>query len=421
MTAVFARARLDAGLIAGLLAFAGLPLYVHLPQYATRDLGLSLSMVGVILLAVRIVDFAQDATFGWAIDKYKGHRTLFGVGASLALAMSFLAVFSLPFPTFKAVWLSVWLILLFSAFSLLNIAFYAQGVAWGAREGTQGHYRLAGTREAGTLIGIVIAAAAPGLLQLANVSDTYRAFGWLVAVTGATVGVVTIRFWSAAPQPTSVGSWQGVFRRETILLLALAMINTLPVALTSTLFLFFVEQRLGRPELAGPFLALFFLAAGTSAPVWSRLTAGYSLRSVLLAGMLLSIAAFGWAFRLGTGDTLAFALICVVSGIGLGADLVLLPALFSSTLSALRLPTGFGFGLWSLVNKLALALAASAALPALELAGFEPQGPNDPLGLNTLAFFYAALPCLLKLIAVAFVLINPSSILPTRKPSPTPA
>ena len=49
-------------------------------------------------------------------------------------------------------------------------------------------------------------------------------------------------------------------------LLWIALINSLPVALTSTLFLFFVEDKLALESLAGPLLKLFFLAAALALP-----------------------------------------------------------------------------------------------------------------------------------------------------------
>jgi hypothetical protein len=110
-------------------------------------------------------------------------------------------------------------------------------------------------------------------------------------------------------------------------LLIVALVNAAPVAVTSTLFLFYVEDRLQLAGLAGPFLLAFFLAAALSAPVWSRLAARLGARATLALGMVLSIGAFLWALTLGAGAAVAFALICLTSGAALGADLVLLPAL----------------------------------------------------------------------------------------------
>ena len=70
------------------------------------------------------------------------------------------------------------------------------------------------------------------------------------------------------------------------------------------------------------------------------ISAGVAL--VILA-MLLSIATFGWAATLGPGQAVGFALVCVLSGAALGADMIMLPALFSSRLAGAGLQAGRAF------------------------------------------------------------------------------
>ncbi len=48
------------------LAFAALPIYVHVPRLYTEGLDLSLALVGAVLLAARIVDAVTDPLIGWA-------------------------------------------------------------------------------------------------------------------------------------------------------------------------------------------------------------------------------------------------------------------------------------------------------------------------------------------------------------------
>ena len=108
-----------------------------------------------------------------------------------------------------------------------------------------------------------------------------------------------------------------------------ALANAAPVAVTSTLFLFFVESRLDAPGWEGPLLLLFFISAAGAAPVWGMIAERIGAKKALLAAMVLAIVAFSFALLLGTGDTIAFALICLASGAALGADLTLLPAIFA--------------------------------------------------------------------------------------------
>ena len=98
--------------------------------------------------------------------------------------------------------------------------------------------------------------------------------------------------------------------------------------------------------------------------------------------------------------------ICILSGIALGADLTLPPSMLADTIAANRADDAAGayFGVWTMVTKLNLALAAGVALPALAWMGYVPNAENAKTGALTIA--YCVLPCVLKalaLVALKFV------------------
>ena len=199
-------------------------------------------------------------------------------------------------------------------------------------------------------------------------------------------------------------SLKGLGQAGALRLLTLALVNALPVALTSTLFLFFVEDRLRLTGKAGLLLTLFFLTAGLSVPFWLRLRGRIGAKATLLIAMPLAIACFAGSAFLTEGDLLAFALICAASGAALGADTVLLPAMFSVALTRAGLQASLAFGIWAFAGKLGLALAAFAVMPILQWNGFVPGQPNSAQALSTLTLAYAVVPCVLKLGAMAMVL-----------------
>jgi GPH family glycoside/pentoside/hexuronide:cation symporter len=176
------------------------------------------------------------------------------------------------------------------------------------------------------------------------------------------------------------------------------------LAVSSTLFLFYVESRLGAASWEGALLVLFFLAAAISSPAWSALARRFGEKPVLLTAMVLAIASFGYTLTLSTGDVIPFAIVCVLSGATIGADLTLLPAMFAKRMAAISPNGGQGFGLWTLVNKFTLAFAAVVLLPLLERSGFEAGGTDLPdAALNTLTVLYALVPSLLKLVAIGLL------------------
>ncbi|KAA0920241.1 sodium:galactoside symporter [Aquicoccus porphyridii] len=388
-------------LFAMLLAAAGLPLYIHLPRYATAQMGLDLSTVGGILIGLRVVDFVQDPFLGRLIDRFPRSRAGFAALALATMALGFVMLFTLSPPVAPVPWLVLSLVVVFTGFSLGSILFYGQSLALaGSREGLIG---LAGWREAGTLAGIVLAAIAPVLLAPFDGRGGYAFFGLGLAVAAVLVWGVTRGLWR--PGGTTQGrlDYGALWSAGGGRLLLLAFVNSLPVAMTSTLFLFFVEDRLMLGGLAGPFLILFFVASGLSVPLWTVAARRVGTRRVLLFSMSLAILSFGGAALLPEGAAMGFALICVGSGAALGADMVILPALFAALMGRAGQVAGQAFGLWSLAGKLALAVAAVALLPLLDWSGFRPGGANDARGLLTLTLAYAVIPCLIKLVAIWMV------------------
>jgi GPH family glycoside/pentoside/hexuronide:cation symporter len=97
-------------------------------------------------------------------------------------------------------------------------------------------------------------------------------------------------------------------------LLLIALMNAAPVAVSSTVFLFFVGSVLDAEGWEGGLLILYFLAAAATIPIWSRLAARYGERPVLLVAMALAIATFSVVLTLQAGDVGLFAAICFVSG-----------------------------------------------------------------------------------------------------------
>ena len=118
-----------------------------------------------------------------------------------------------------------------------------------------------------------------------------------------------------------------------------------------------------------------------------------------LVSMGLAIAAFVGAFWLGEGNLAGYALVCAASGLALGADLALPPALVADMVDADPAPQpGAYYGLMSFFAKLTLAVAAGLALPLLAAWGYTPGGSN----VFALSATYALLPCLMKLGAFAW-------------------
>ncbi len=397
-------------LYALMLAAAGIPLYIHLPRFAAVNLGIGLGMIGTVLLVIRIVDLVQDPLIGWAIDRWPRAQLMFAITAAIGLAIGFPALFGLSEGTSIAVLVSV-LVVLFSAYSLGTILLYGRSATLAKQADAKELMTLAAWREGGQLTGVILAASAPALFVAFGASaQGYPAFGLFLGLLAVLTLILTIPIWRRTPITGQGLSFAGLGQAGALRLLFLALVNSLPVAITSTLFLFFVEDRLQLPGKAGSLLILFFLSAGASVPLWARLSNRIGPKQTLIIAMPLSIAGFIGAATLSAGNLTGFAVICLTSGAALGADMVVLPAMFSVVLTRAGLNASTAFGIWSFAGKLGLALAAFFTLPLLERSGFTPGQTNSAEALRTLNLAYAVLPCILKLGAFGLVLTLPTEV-----------
>jgi len=404
------RQGLHYGLLGLPLAFVALPLYVLLPNYYARNFGVPLAGLGLLLLGARLLDALVDPLLGrWADALFaRSHKHVLacGAAAALLLVLSFAALFFPPDTTlpFLWAWALACLLLCYLAFSTLTILHQS----WGALLGGDalGRSRVVAFREGLGLLGVVLASLSPVL------------FG--MPATVALLGLALLLgcwAWSRSPRPTlapptpsaqSSGLGAGLmapwgsppFRA----LLAVFMVNGIATALPATLILFFVQDRLqAPPAMEAWFLGSYFLAAALALPAWLRIVRRWGLERAWLAGMLLAVAVFAFAARLGPGDANAFLAVCVLSGMAMAADLALPGALLAGVIARQsNEASGRFFGWWNLATKLNLALAAGLALPLLASFGYAP-GSRSTEGLQALTWAYCLLPCALKLLAASLL------------------
>lgn len=390
-------------LYGAVLSSAGLPIYIYAPKYYSDTYGVSLAALGALLFGLRLFDVVQDPALGWVSERLGRARGAATAVAAVLLAVSMIGLFAVTPPIAPVWWFGLTITGLFSAFSFLSITFYARGIGRAA-DLRGGHVRLAAWRESGALLGVCIAAVTPTLL-MGLVAAPFAVFAWGFAVVVVLAALAMAREWAGqaeveAPVPVHTILSDPLARR----LLILALVNATPLAVTSTLFLFYVDARLGAPGWDGALLVLFFLAAAVSAPVWAALAQRFGARPTLLAAMALAVVSFAFTLTLGTGDAVPFAVICVASGASIGADLTLLPAAFARRMAKVSPTGGQGFGLWSLVNKLTLAIAAAVLLPLLQRAGYAADATAVPeTALTLLTWLYAGVPLALKLAAIALL------------------
>jgi Na+/melibiose symporter-like transporter len=398
------------GLMGLPLAFVALPLYVLLPNYYAREFQVPLAALGALLLGARLFDAVIDPLLGRWSDRLfarSSNTVLHRAGlAAVALGLGFALLF---FPPVRALpWLMAWalacLVLTYAAFSALSILHQSWGARLGGEEAQRA--RIVAWREGLGLLGVLLASVAPLLLGLGATTALFFSalmLGWWA--------------WSRARPPApaaqeatahagAMSIWLPLSRPAFRALLAVFLVNGIASAVPATLMLFFVQDRLqAAPAMQPLFLGSYFLCAALAIPLWLKLVTRIGLARTWGLGMLLAVAVFVFATRLGRGDELAFLAVCALSGVALATDLALPAALLAGVIAAngdRGRAEGAYFGWWNFATKLNLALAAGIALPALNALGYTP-GAQDAAALHTLTFAYCLLPCALKLLAAALL------------------
>ncbi len=395
--------------LAGLpLGFVGLPLYVHLPKFYADHLPLSLAYIGFALFAARIIDCFLDPFIGYWADTSRGSRRKRMVTSYVTLAAGIIILFYLPeWSTEQNALILLCLALIFTyiSYSVVMIHYYAAGLSL-SRDYHQ-NTRISAWREGAILVGVLIASVVPIWLsnQLGDSKLGYLYFAWIFAfLVGAILFLLPRESKSKASKVDF--SWRILFQSQQMRwTFALFFLNALPTSICATLFLFFVDDIIRVPDYGGFFLLIYFFAAIAAMPLWTWLSRRYGKRRMLMAAMLLVIVTFAWNIVLSAGDVFFFFIICLVSGIGLGGDLALLPSLLADALQKHKRQGGLEFGIWNFISKFNLAMAAGISLPLLAYFGYVPGTENE--GLHALRFSYAVLPCLFKIISLFILFISP--------------
>jgi glycoside/pentoside/hexuronide:cation symporter, GPH family len=387
------------------LAFVALPLYVVLPNHYATAYAMPLALLGALLLGARLVDAIADPFIGrWAdalFDRSCRHAWQAAAIAAGVLAAGFAALFLPPARERGALlaWCAVMLVVTYLAYSVVTVIHQAWGARLGGDESQRA--RVVAWREALALVGVLLASVLPAVFGLGVMTI---AFGLLL--------LAAMSLLAGAPQPRPSPRlatparltlpWSNPAFRA---LLAIYLLNGIASAIPATLVLFFIRDVLQAASFEAVFLMLYFAAGALSIPFWVRLVNRAGLEASWLTGMVLAIVVFIAATWLSAGDTLAYGVVCALSGVALGADLTMPGALLAGVIQRAGLTgraEGSYFGWWNFATKLNLALAAGLALPLLQAFGYSP-GTRGAAELSALTLAYCALPCALKLCAAALL------------------
>lgn len=399
------------GTLALPVSMAGLPLYLHAPDFYATVLLQPLAVIGTILLALRIVDAVQDPLIGAFSDKYSHRRLEIILFGMLLLMVGFVGLFNPGLAPFSErltlAWFAVCVLVCTTGYSIVLINYQALGGLWNVPSSER--TKVTGVREGFGLLGVLSASILPSILQLSySPIHSFSIFS-LLLIPMLFLGVWLFLRWYKSrllgfeaersqytkPSAGLIGLANSRWGR---LFYSIFFFSNLASAIPAVLVLFYVRDRLAAEQYTGLFLVIYFLSGAVGLPVWQRLSVHIGKARAWAISMMLAIATFLWAFTLAEGDIVPFAIICCLSGAALGADLAIPPAMVADRIDSIgdHHNAAQYFAANSLCAKSALALATGLALPTLGFLGYQPGQPmEEGVGLS-LAMVYALFPCFIK-------------------------
>ena len=401
------------------VALPTIPVYIYLPTLYGIQIGLGLAVVGFVMLIARIFDTVSDPIIGVLSDRFgfRGARRKPWIAVGAIIAAGGLFKVLNPPAAADAVYLLTWCVVLYAGWTLVAIPY----LAWGAElsSGYIERARITSWREGTALIGI---------LGAGGVAAAASALGWsereaIGNIARLAIGLgaifVPIMLWVVPDRPLAkvpatrltivefLAGLHTVFHNRPFLRLLCAwFLNGLANGIPAALFLIYLEHGLGADaEIRPRFIFIYFLAAIAAIPLWLAVSRRLGKHRAWCWAMIAASAAFITVPFLPTGSVVFFVGVCLVTGMALGADLALPPAIQADVVDYDRWRfgaerAGVQFALWGMSTKLALAVAVGLALPGLDALGFDPHAPTEP-GITALVMIYALVPVVIKMTAIA--------------------
>ena len=384
------------------LSFAGLPIYIHAPEFYTSELGISIATIGFVLLVLRLFDAILDPFIGILSDRYFSYRIYTIVAGVSLLMVGFLLIFH-PAPTAPIFYFSVGILLCTTGFSIVSINIQALGSLW--KTSTSGRTRITSYREAMSLLGVLLAAILPVLLGVnTNKQNAFHQLS-LLYLPALAIAAYFFIWWLRraeielpATTRTTFQSLRHIFHKWSYQFFGIYALNAFASAIPAVLVLFYIGDRLEASQFTGIFLMAYFLSGALGMPLWQFFALRLGKHYAWLMGMMLAVVSFVWAFTLKSGDISSYLLICISSGLALGADLSLPPSILADRIDAHKEQhiASLYFSFTTFLGKLALALATGIALPLLSFLGYAPHQTSDESAILYLSYTYALIPSVLK-------------------------
>ena len=396
------------------VAFAGIPIYIFLPDYYHNHFGLSLTFLSFSLFILRILDALIDPLIGLYCDRFvRWHKISF----LCIIGLFCLGFYMLCTPLLDALKINLLLGLFLATFcfSYLSIFINTLGALW--KKAPEDKARIISTRECFNIFGILCASILPFALSTAYAPSTSY---FILSITFITLILFAALFFLSWYKKSAIAEkfvaqkttkpalikpyFQNINRHGCFLFISYS-ISAFGSAIPAVMLVFYSRYVLQMPKFTGLYLFLYFLGTILAIPLIKKIALKQGIIKTWRHSIALAIIIFIGAYFLGPGDVLAFSIISFTSGLCFAAELLLPNLLVAKWIDhPKRKALGNGYyALLSFIAKSSLALATIASLPWLDQNLKIEQVLPDTVSLVKL--LYCLMPCLIKAIAFIALLI----------------
>ena len=392
---------------------AGMPIFIFILPYYAGDLGLGLSLVGILFFLGRLTDIVTDPIMGVLIDRFPSrwgkHKHWIFISAPIFMVATYL-IFLPPTSNPSSLYFFVSLFLVYLSFTLSSIT----QLSWSTflAPDYDDRTRLLTLREFMALLGMFCVIAIPAIVELYDTSLSAK-----VSVIGVFVLIVipliTINGLYQVPDTklkkvqskieNPFKTFKSFFGNSMLnkIVLAAALI-AFCMSLNGALYLIWMDVVMELPEYSSRLMLMYYLVSVFGLGIWRYLSIETSKHfaagiSCLYAIIILLIGFIGFFFIRDMDQSLkliAVGSFIVLYGFSFSGPIPLINAIIADISDKLSLENGENisgtvFSYLTTITKVGFALAAVIPYLVLELVwGFDITLGTDNTESSKMAIFY---------------------------------
>jgi len=388
------------------------------PMYA--ELGISLSVIGLIFMAARFFDVFTDPVFGVLGDRVRTRWGRRRPAIALGLPIILVGAYPLFFPAqpTSEISLLIALLVMYAGWTLLMLAH----TAWASELSSDydQRSRIMGTLQICGLAGAVVVLAIPAAVEYVSPDATMvmrgQAMGSVILITLPVLFIVAL---FAVDEPKielpAQPKWrEGLRSIATNLALRRLLLADLMIGIqggiNGSIHFFFIIHVLLLPQAASLFLVAIFLVGFLCVLPFVKLAKRFGKHQTLCFVSLQSASASVCLFFLPSGAFWPALLVYLMIGVSFGSNTFLMRSMMADVIDQDRVNTGaersaLYYSMLTLTAKLGAALAVGFTFPILDWVGFDAKIVNDPATLDGVRMVAAISPTVL-ILAVAVIMWN---------------